>query len=101
MLVALLTNLDAKPIIDIVYYNKLDFKKIKQGLISINYYHNGNQGLVDRDVFKRNGFNNHVFWDSINHHLYVYPSSSKALERHMLSREFLRKTIGRGKNTKA
>ena len=48
-------NLDSKPIIDIdiIYYHQGDFEKIKVGLLKMGYYHNGNQGIVDRDVFKR------------------------------------------------
>jgi GrpB-like predicted nucleotidyltransferase (UPF0157 family) len=57
----------------------------------MGYYHNGNQGIVDRDVFKRNaGWTNEIL-DNIKHHLYVCPAESKALERHILSRNFLRK----------
>lgn len=50
-------NLDSKPIIDIdiIYSKPLDFEKIKYGLGRIGYYHNGNQGIEDREVFKRNG----------------------------------------------
>ena len=86
-------NLDAKPIIDmdIIYSHQADFEKIKSGLDTIGYYHNGNQGIEDRDVFKRNGRGTHKILDSVNHHLYVCPVGSKALERHILSRNFLRK----------
>ena len=86
-------NLDAKPIIDIdiIYFNQLDFEKIKLGLEKIGYHHNGNQGIKDRDVFKRNiGLTNKML-DTIKHHLYVCPVESLALERHILSRNFLRK----------
>jgi len=49
-------NLDAKPIIDIdiIYTLKDDFERIKQRLEKIGYYHNGNQGISERDVFKIN-----------------------------------------------
>jgi GrpB-like predicted nucleotidyltransferase (UPF0157 family) len=85
-------NLDSKPIIDIdiIYVKHFDFEKIKSGLLKIGYYHNGNQGIEDRDVFKRNsGLTNEIL-DQIKHHLYVCPVDSKALERHILSRNFLR-----------
>jgi GrpB-like predicted nucleotidyltransferase (UPF0157 family) len=85
-------NLDSKPIIDIdiIYYHQGDFEKIKAGLLTMGYYHNGNQGIEDRDVFKRNaGWTNEIL-DNIKHHLYVCPAESKALERHILSRNFLR-----------
>ncbi len=86
-------NLDSKPIIDIdiIYFNLSDFEKIKSGLEKIGYYHNGNQGIEDRDVFKRNGNCLGEILDTVKHHLYVCPVDSKALERHILSRNFLRK----------
>lgn len=86
-------NLDAKPIIDIdiVYYNPGDFIRIKASLEEIGYNHNGNQGIEERDVFKRNGTIINDVLDSIKHHLYVCPVGSNALERHILSRNFLRK----------
>ncbi|MDI9312607.1 MAG: GrpB family protein, partial [Limnohabitans sp.] len=86
-------NLDSKPIIDIdiVYSKKIYFEKIKSKLENIGYYHNGNQGIENRDVFKRNSGHTNGKLDSIKHHLYVCPVNSKALERHILSRNFLRK----------
>lgn len=86
-------NLDSKPIIDIdiIYQNKSDFKKIKSRLMQIDYFHNGNQGIDNRDVFKRNKNSANKILDSVNHHLYVCLSNSQALERHLLSRDFLRK----------
>lgn len=86
-------NLDAKPIIDIdiVYTAQVDFAEIIFRLEAIGYYHNGNQGIEDRDVFKRKDQIKDEILDSIQHHLYVCPSTSKALERHILSRDFLRK----------
>ena len=71
-------NLDAKPIIDIdiIYSKKLDFEKIKSALLKIGYYHNGNQGIEDRDVFKRNGKLANQILDTIKHHLYVCPIES-------------------------
>ncbi len=86
-------NLASKPVIDIdIIYSKLpDFKKIKLELEKAGYYHNGNQGIEDRDVFKRNGELTNEILDTVKHHLYVCPIGSKALERHILSRNFLRK----------
>ncbi|POY39002.1 hypothetical protein C3K47_00435 [Solitalea longa] len=86
-------NLASKPIIDIdiIYFNQVDWGKIKSGLEEIGYYHNGNQGIEDRDVFKRSGKWTSEILDTVKHHLYVCPSNSKALERHILSRDFLRK----------
>ena len=86
-------NLDSKPIIDIdiIYSKQEDFEKIKSGLEKMGYYHNGNQGIEDREVFKRNGKCTNEILDTISHHLYVCPINSKSLERHILSRNFLRK----------
>ncbi len=86
-------NLDSKPIIDIdiIYSNEADFEKIRSGLKKTGYYHNGNQGIKDREVFKRDGEMANEILDTIKHHLYVCPVHSKALERHLLSRNFLRK----------
>ena len=86
-------NLDSKPIIDIdiIYSKQLSFETIKLRLETIGYYHNGNQGITDRDVFKRNLERTNEILDTVKHHLYVCPIDSKALERHMLSRNFLRK----------
>jgi GrpB-like predicted nucleotidyltransferase (UPF0157 family) len=86
-------NLDSKPIIDIdiIYLNQTDFEKIKSGLEKIGYSHNGNQGIEDRDVFKRNEKQQSEILDIIKHHLYVCSVRSKALERHILSRNFLKK----------
>jgi GrpB-like predicted nucleotidyltransferase (UPF0157 family) len=86
-------NLDAKPIIDIdiIYPEQKCFEDIKTRLLHLGYYHNGNQGIEDRDVFKRTGRLHHEVLDTIKHHLYVCPMGSNALERHILSRNFLRK----------
>lgn len=84
--------LDSKPIIDIdiIYAKQLDFEKMKSELLKIGYYHNGNQGIEDRDVFKRNSGMTNEILDKIKHHLYVCPVDSKALERHILFRNFLK-----------
>ena len=86
-------NLDSKPIIDIdiIYVDELEFQKINSRLIEIGYYHNGNQGIENREVFKRTGQLANKILDRITHHLYVCPVHSKALERHILSRNYLRK----------
>mgnify|MGYP001493326528 CR=1 FL=1 len=86
-------GLDSKNIIDIdiIYESESEFKKIKVGLTEVGYYHNGNQGIEQREVFKRIGQTSDPILDKISHHLYVCPSESKALERHLLSRDYLRK----------
>lgn len=85
--------LDAKPIIDIdiIYSTQADFLRIKAGLEKAGYYHNGDQGIKDREVFKRDGQSVNEILDSVKHHLYVCPVNSQALERHLLSRDYLRK----------
>ena len=86
-------NLDSKPIIDIdiIYENQPEFEKIKSGLNKLGYYHNGNQGIEKREVFKRDGNSTDGTLDSIPHHLYVCPKNSEPLERHILMRNFLKK----------
>jgi GrpB-like predicted nucleotidyltransferase (UPF0157 family) len=85
-------NLAAKPIIDIdiVFETPKEFEAIKSGLEKIGYYHNGNQGIPNRDVFKRiQSDAKHEMLDSIAHHLYVCLSDSEALQRHILFRDYL------------
>ncbi len=85
-------NLDAKPIIDIdvVYTDQADFDSIKLGLEKLGYFHNGNQGIEGRDVFKRNEKWGNEVLDTVKHHLYVCQIGAKALLRHTLFRDFLR-----------
>ncbi len=87
-------DLDSKPIIDIdiIYKKQIDFEKIKLGLEKIGYDHNGDQGIKGREVFKRNGKITNRILDSVKHHLYVCPIDSKELERHIFSRNYLRKS---------
>ncbi|MFM2361038.1 MAG: hypothetical protein RLY16_3031 [Bacteroidota bacterium] len=86
-------DLDAKPIIDldIIYSELSSFEKIKYRLEKMGYYHNGNQGIEGREVFKRSGTAIHEILDTIRHHLYVCIVDCPALERHLLTRDFLRK----------
>lgn len=85
-------KLAAKPIIDIdiIYENNVSFETIKKGLQKIGYYHNGNQGIVNREVFKReNGETKHQILHGISHHLYVCPVDSEEFRRHILFRNHL------------
>jgi GrpB-like predicted nucleotidyltransferase (UPF0157 family) len=86
-------NLAAKPIIDIdiIYYETSDFEPIKHRLELIDYFHNGSQGIVGREVFKRNGQKSDTILDTISHHLYVCKSGSLELQRHILFRDYLKK----------
>ncbi|GAB5554264.1 MAG: GrpB family protein [Saprospiraceae bacterium] len=90
-------GLAAKPIIDIdiVLEGSIHFVDIKSSLETIGYFHNGDQGIQDREVFKRRSSELHPILDQIPHHLYVCPVTSQELKRHLLFRDYLRK------NTKA
>jgi GrpB-like predicted nucleotidyltransferase (UPF0157 family) len=85
-------QLAAKPIIDIdLVYENIAFEEIKIRLENIGYFHNGNQGIPNREVFKRakNATINEVL-DVVLHHLYVCPIDSEELEKHLLFRDYLR-----------
>jgi GrpB-like predicted nucleotidyltransferase (UPF0157 family) len=73
-----------------VYGLNVDFEEVKDGLEKIGYYHNGDQGIKGREVFKRAQFaEKHKILDAISHHLYVCPIHSEELNRHILFRDFL------------
>lgn len=87
-------GLAAKPIIDIdlIFYHSNDFEKIKIDLSKIGYFHNGDQGIPQREVFKRkDSLEKPNILDQLKHHLYVCPSDSNELKKHLLFRNFLRK----------
>lgn len=86
-------NLDSKPIIDIdiIFSKEEEFHNIKSALLNFGYDHYGNQGITNREVFKRNGKSANRILDSITHHLYVCKQDSPALERHILFRDFLKR----------
>lgn len=86
-----ISGMPAKPIIDIDIIYQSDFEKIKVNLEEIGYCHNGNQGIEDREVFKRTSEGNHPILDTIEHHLYVCYEGSDELKRHLLFRDKLRK----------
>ncbi|MGE0929279.1 GrpB family protein [Peijinzhouia sedimentorum] len=85
-------NLASKAIIDIdiIYEKATEFEAIKTGLINLGYFHNGDQGIAQREVFKRITSSNHKILDGIRHHLYVCQATSNELKRHILFRDFLR-----------
>lgn len=83
-------NLDAKPIIDLdIIYDKTAFEEIQKRLGQIGYYHNGNQGIPDREAFRRKENQKHPILDFIIHHLYACPIDSEELKRHILFRNHL------------
>lgn len=84
-------GLAAKPIIDIdiVYNESSDFELIRLALEICGYYHNGNQDVEGREVFKRRSLTDSVL-DSVAHHLYVCRYDSTELQRHILFRDYLK-----------
>jgi GrpB-like predicted nucleotidyltransferase (UPF0157 family) len=87
-------HLAAKPIIDIdIAYMSFDtYELIKNGLETLGYYHNGNQGIEGREVFKRKMVTiNHPILDSITHHVYVCHNDNDEYKRHIIFRDYLRK----------
>ena len=85
-------NLAAKPIIDIdiIYKNDDEFNEIKSRLVKFFYFHNGNQGIEQREVFKRtNPQAKSSILDTLTHHLYACPVDSEELKRHLLFRNYL------------
>ena len=79
-------GLCAKPCIDIdvVIKDYSVFEAVVQGLESIGYIHEGNLGIKDREAFKYSD-KPHLK----KHHLYVCPSYSMELNRHITFRDFL------------
>ena len=85
-------KLAAKPIIDIdiVYEKGVSFEEIKRRLKKIGYYHHGNQGIINREVFKRSSWaTNHKILNVITHHLYACPVDSEELQKHIIFRNYL------------
>lgn len=85
-------GLAAKPIIDIdlVFTNMEFFEKVKDGLLLTGYYHNGDQGISGREVFKRQANFQHPILDKMKHHLYVCNENNEELRRHLLFRNYLK-----------
>ncbi len=76
--------------IDVVFDPIVKFDEIKIRLEKIGYRYNGNQGITDREVFKRDStIMPHKVLDKIGHHLYVCPAHSKELQKHLLFRNYL------------
>lgn len=78
-------NMCAKPIIDLdVIVRPEDVPAAISAVEALGYRHEGNLGVNGRDAFR---------WvaEFPEHHLYVCPQGSPALERHLLVRNYLRK----------
>lgn len=84
-----ITGLAAKPIIDIdvVIQDYSVFFKVVQLLENGGYYHEGDLGIAGREAFGYTG-KEHLQ----KHHLYVCPSDSEELRRHLTFRDHLRKS---------
>ena len=80
-------GLSAKPCIDIdvVIEDYSVFSAVAGGLARIGYIHEGDLGIVGREAFKYTD-KPHLY----QHHLYVCPSQSEELKRHITFRDFLR-----------
>lgn len=86
-------GLAAKPIIDIdiAYDRQASFGSIKKALEDLGYYHNGDQGIPGREVFKRTPTEvTHSVLDTVPHHLYVCTEDNPELKRHLAFRDYLR-----------
>lgn len=80
-------GLSAKPCIDIdmVIKDYSVFDDVVDRLRAIDYVHEGNLGIEDREAFSYSD-KPHLQ----THHLYVCPQQSKELHRHLAFREYLR-----------
>ncbi|MEQ1798367.1 MAG: GrpB family protein [Lacibacter sp.] len=85
-------GLAAKPIIDIdiVMSEHSIFNLIQTRLTTTGYRHHGNQGIPEREVFKRDETAVvHEVLDGVAHHLYVCAANSEELQKHLLFRDYL------------
>ena len=82
-------GMSAKPCIDIdvVIRDYSVFDAVVQKLDAIGYIHEGDLGIQDREAFKY-ADKPHL----MTHHLYVCPRDSEELHRHIVFRDFLRRT---------
>ena len=80
-------GLPAKPIIDIdvVIESYSAFDEASSRLKAAGYYHQGDLGIADRHAF---GYTGKIHL--MAHHLYVCPSQSLELRRHLAFRDYLR-----------
>jgi len=79
-------GLAAKPIldVDIEIETMQEFGQLKERLAELGYRHEGNLGIEGREAFR---YDTTRFME---HHLYVCPSDSPELERHLAFRDYLR-----------
>lgn len=82
-------GMTAKPIIDIIIVIKLErWQKVKSLLEEIGYFHNGDQGIPQREVFipGETGLRTSL----PDHHLYVCPETSPELRKETAFRDYLK-----------
>lgn len=84
-------GLAAKPIldIDIVFPAEVTLQQVEARLAGLGYAHMGDQGITEREVFKRLPAQAHPVLDTIAHHLYACPTHSRELARHVTFRDHL------------
>ena len=89
-------GLRAKPTldVDIVIPGYDVFPRVVAALAHRGYTHNGDQGIPEREAFKRGG-DTTVPWTEprqvwMDHHLYVCPAHGRELNRHLRFRDALR-----------
>ena len=80
-------GMSAKPIIDldVEIRSRDDFPAVRDRLHGAGYLHEGDLGIRDREAFYYEG-KTHLR----KHHLYVCPSDSRELHRHLTFRNYLR-----------
>ena len=84
-------GMTAKPIIDLILVIKpQDFEEIKGLLAERGYYHQGDLGIKDREVFRLRDTSLQSPGPVPYHHLYVCPKHSPELTKEIAFREFLR-----------
>ena len=80
-------GMSAKPIIDldVEIQSRSDFPAVRDRLKTAGYIHEGDLGIRDREAFRYTGKQHLQI-----HHLYVCPSGSRELHRHLTFRNYLR-----------
>lgn len=84
-------GMTAKPIIDVdIVIEPQDFERTKDRLAEIGYFHEGDLGIPGRDAFD---LSDSGLKDSLPvHHAYVCDKYGAALKRHLVFRDFLRRS---------
>ena len=80
-------GLSAKPVIDldVIIEDREKFETVKQGLESLGYSHEGDNGIPGREAFRYKKMP-----EFMAHHLYVCAKDSEELKRHLIFRDHLR-----------